>query len=342
MFEKKVQGSKFKGQSSRSGREGDSRAKRLQSKASPDSRLQTSWGQVEVLLGTTVVILAISALCILFFPTVQDFMVGNSLWNGLADFTREHTALTIDSFDQLPELPQGKVLLSIPDLPHGEEELARLREFVTQGGRLVLMDDFGHGNKVLEYLGLEVRFSEQILLDPLFSHRNPRLPRITDFSPEVKEAGVESVVLNHATALTGVGPGEVLAWSSEHSFLDLDGDGSWGRAEPKGPLPVAARFRVGQGEVILVSDPSILINSMVRMEDNRAFLGYLTEGIEPGGILVDQLHLEKSPLDQSRLTLVSARELFSQPPLLLGLIAVIFVGLSRYFLWRNRVLGIST
>jgi len=294
-----------------------------------------SWGQIEVLLGTTVVILVISALSILFFPTVQDFMVGNTLWNGLADFTREYGALTIDSFDQLPELPRGKALLSIPSLPHEEEELARLMEFITQRGRLVLMDDFGHGNEVLEYLGLEVRFSGRMLLNPLFSYRNPRLPRITDFTLEVKQAGVESVVLNHATALTGVGPGEVFAWSSEHSFLDLDGDGIWGRAEPKGPLPVAARFRLGQGEVILVSDPSILINSMMRKDDNRAFLAYLTEGIEPGGILVDRLHLEKSPLDQSRLTLVAARELFSQPPLVLGLIAVIFAGLSRYLLWRG-------
>ena len=299
----------------------------------------TSVGQVEVLLGTTVIILVISALCILFFPTVQDFMVGNSLWNGLAEFTREHGALTIDSFDQLPELPQGKALISIPYLPHEEEELATLREFVTQGGRLVLMDDFGHANKILEYLGLEVRFSGQMLLDPLFSYRNPRLPRITDFSPEVKEAGVESAVLNHATALTDVALGKVIAWSSEHSFLDLDGDGSWGRADPKGPLPVAARFEFGQGEVILVSDPSILINSMVRKDDNRAFLEYLTEGIEPGGILVDQLHLEKTPLDRSRLALVGARELLAQPPLVLGLIAVIFAGLSRYVLWRGRRWG---
>ncbi|MCL0073698.1 DUF4350 domain-containing protein [Dehalococcoidia bacterium] len=296
-------------------------------------------GQVEVLLGTTVIILVISALCILFFPTVQDFMVGNSLWNGLADFTREHGALTIDSFDQLPELPQGKALISIPSLPHEEEELATLREFVTQGGRLVLMDDFGHGNVVLEYLGLEVRFSGQMLLDPLFSHRNPRLPRIMNFSPEVSEADVEVVVLNHATALTYVDLGKVIAWSSEESFLDLDGDGSWGRADPKGPLPVAARFEFGQGEVILVSDPSILINSMVRKDDNRTFLGYLTEGIEPGGILVDQLHLEKTPLDRSRLTLVGARELLAQPPLVLGLIAVIFAGLSRYLLWRGRTWG---
>ena len=67
---------------------------------------------------------------------------------------------------------------------------------------------------------------------------------------------------------------------------------------------MAARLEFGHGEVILVSDPSILINSMVRKDDNRAFPGYPTGGIEPGGILVDQLHLEKGPLDHSRLMLV--------------------------------------
>jgi hypothetical protein len=114
-------------------------------------------------------------------------------------------------------------------------------------------------------------------------------------------------------------------------------DGNLSPADPKGPLPVVARFEFGQGEIILVSDPNILINSMVRKDDNRAFLAYLTEGIEsPGGILVDQLHLEKTPLDRSRLTLVAARELFVQPPLVLGLIAMIFAGLSRYVLWRGR------
>lgn len=297
---------------------------------------RTSWGQVEVLLGTTVIILIISALCILFFPTVQDFMVGNTLWNGLVEFTQEQRALTIHSFDDLPALPQGKALLTVPALPYGEEELAQLREFLTRGGRVIIMDDFGYGNQILEYLGLQARFSGDILLDPLFSHRNPRLPRIIDFSPEVNEAGVGAVVLNHATALTDVALGKVIAWSSEESFMDVDRDGGQAPAETGGPLPVAARFEFGQGEIILVSDPSILINSMVRKDDNRAFLEYLTAGIEPGGILVDQLHLEKTPLDQSRLTIVAARELFSQPPLALGLIALIFAGLSRYVLWGRR------
>jgi len=291
---------------------------------------------VEVLLVTAVAILLVAALCVVFYPTVQDFMVGNSLWNGLADLSREQKAGFLDSITQLPELPERKVLLSIPYLPYTEEGLAELKEFVTGGGRLILMDDYGRGNEVLEYLNLPVRFSGQMLLDPLFCYKNPRLPRITDFAPEVKKAGVKSVVLNHATVLVNTGSGEVLAWSSEQSFLDLDEDGKRSPGEPKGPFPVAARFGLGRGKVILVSDPSILINSMMGKDDNRAFLNCLLGyNIEPGGLLVDRAHLEKSPLDESKLKLARARELFSRPPVALGLVLVIFVGVSRYLLWRG-------
>lgn len=291
---------------------------------------------VEVLLVTAVAILLVAAFCVVFYPTVQDFMVGNSLWNGLAQFSREQEAVCLDSIAQLPELPQRKVLLSIPYLPYTEEELAELKDFVTGGGRLILMDDYGQGNQVLRYLNLPAGFSGEMLLDPLFCYKNPRLPRITDFAPEVKKAGVKSVVLNHATVLVSTGSGKVLAWSSGQSFLDLDEDGKRSPSEPRGPFPVAAEFELGRGEVILVADPSILINSMIGKADNRAFLNYLLGyNIERGGLFIDRIHLEMSPLDESKLKLAKARELFSHPLPAMGLLALIFAGVARYLLWRE-------
>ena len=290
----------------------------------------------DVLLATAVAVLVISAFCIVFYPRVQDFMVGNSLWNGLAGFSGEYKASCLDSATQLPRLPQGKVLLSIPYLSYTEEELTELKRFVTRGGRLILMDDYGQGNEVLEYLGLQMRFSGKPLLDPLFCYKNPRLPRITDFAPGVRKAGVKSVVFNHATILTNMGAGEVLAWSSDRSFLDLNGDEKWSPAEPKGPFPVAAKLKVGKGEFLLVSDPSILINSMIGKDNNRSFLEYLMGyNIEPGGLLVDRAHLEKTPLDESKLKLARAREIFSHPLPAMGLLALIFGGVARYLLWSK-------
>lgn len=291
---------------------------------------------IKLLLATALAVLIISAVCVEFYPTMQDFMASNSRWNGLSNFCKDYGACPLDSFEHLPEKPQGKALLSLPYLSYNEEELAELKGFVSQGGRLILMDDYGQGNRVLEYLGLKANFSGQMLLDPLFCYKKPKLPRITNFSPEVSRAGVKAIVLNHATALTGVDSETVLARSSKRSFLDVNGDGKRSQAEPKGPLPIAARFELGQGEVILVSDPSILINSMMGKDDNRAFLDYLTYNIKPGDILVDRVHLEKSTLDKSKLKLEAARELFSKPLPALGLVALVFAGVSGYLFWKER------
>ena len=41
--------------------------------------------------------------------------------------------------------------------------MEQLRRFTVRGGRLILADDYGYGNRILEYLGLAPRFAEQVL-----------------------------------------------------------------------------------------------------------------------------------------------------------------------------------
>lgn len=294
-------------------------------------------GQVEVLIGTTVGIVIISAICILFFPSEQGFMRSNSLWNGMTQFYQDYSAIPMDSFNELPELSQEKTLVSIPCRPLKEDELERVERFVSEGGRLLLMDDFGKGNQLLRHFDVVPRFSGDMLLDPLFCHKNLKIPRVTDFSLSIEQSGVQSILLNHATVLTGTDPTQVLARSSDKSFLDIDRDGQESNADPKGPFPVAAKTEMAKGEIILISDPSILINSMISKDDNRLFLNHLIGyNTEQGSILVDRAHLEKSALDESQLFLTRVQNIFSSGPVALGLVALVFAGVSRYIMWRGR------
>jgi len=267
-------------------------------------------------------------------------MAANSLWNGIRNFSQEFDATNLDSLDKLPELPQGKTLVAIPYLQYEDEDLLNIRKFVTEGGSLLLMDDYGYGNSVLQYLGLNVRFSGESLLDPLYCYKNQWLPKITDFSPELKESGVEVVLLNHATILTDVGESDVIAWSSSSSFLDLDEDESWRQEEPRGPFPVAAKFKLGKGTVALVSDPSIMINSMMRKDDNYSFIKYLTApNLEPEQVLIDRSHLPKGRRDESKIGLTNLRKILSMPYPLLGLTAAVFIIVSRYTLKKGEKIG---
>ena len=293
-----------------------------------------------ILFAVVVLILVISLLCIWFYPSVQDFMASNMMWNGIRNFSSEFSADNIDSLDDLPDLPEKVVLVAIPYLEYGDEELSKMKQFVDNGGTLLLMDDYGYGNSVLTYLGVGAHFTNKPLLDPLFNYKNQWLPKITDLTPRVKESGIEVIVLNHATTLTNVEQTDIIAWSSTASFLDINENESWDEGEPKGPLPVATEVRFGKGTLALVSDPSIMINTMVGRDDNYSFMKYLTSrNGEQMGILVDRSHLTKAPLDVSKTGLINTREVLSSPYALLGVTAMIFVTVSRYTLKKEETIG---
>ncbi len=297
--------------------------------------------RVSSLLFTVVaIILIISLLCIWFYPSVQDFMASNKMWNGIKNFCDAFDADNIDSLDDLPILPEKATLVAIPYLEYSDKELLKMKQFVNDGGTLLLIDDYGYGNNVLAYLGVNIRFSNKPLLDPLFYYKNQRIPRITDFASEVKESGINTILLNHATTLINLEETQVIAWSSETSFLDMDENETRSEDEPKGPFPVAAKLRFGKGTLAIVSDPSIIINSMIGRDDNYRFIEYLTryDG-EQKEILVDRSHLSKTPLDISKTRLIGARERLSNPYALVGITAVIFITVSRYTLKKGETIG---
>ena len=293
-----------------------------------------------VIFAVVAATLTISVIGIWFYPSVQDFMASNNMWNGIRDFSREFGAEQIDSLNDVPDLPEQVVIVAIPYLRYTDRELARLERFVDDGGMLLLTDDFGYGNDVLAYLGVGARFSGKPLLDPLFCYKNQWMPRITDFAPGIKESGTDSVTLNHATTLANVAAPEAIAWSSSASFLDLNEDGEHGPDEPEGPFAIAAEFRLGRGAVVVISDPSVMINTMVGRDNNYAFVRYLTRhGNGQKTVLIDRSHLAKAPLDVSKTRLIGAREALSSPYALLGITAAIFVMVSWYTLGKEELIG---
>jgi hypothetical protein len=290
------------------------------------------------LLASVVVVIVISLLCIWFYPSIQDFMAGNAMWNGIREFSAEFSTEQIDTLDELPESPEKGALVVIPYLDYAEEELVRIKQFVDDGGTLLLMDDYGYGNVVLDYLGMRARFTNKPLLDPLFCYKNQSMPRISDFAPRVK-GKIDVIMLNHATTIANITPSKAIAWSSTTSFLDLNENGTLDPDEPEGPFAVAAEFRLGKGRLLLLSDPSVAINTMVGRDDNYDFISYLInrEG-EQKEIQIDNSHLTKAPLDVSKTRLLDTREAMANPYALLGINAIIFGVVSRYLLKKGETI----
>ncbi len=79
-----------------------------------------------VLFAVVVLIIVISLLCIGFYPSIQDFMASNTMWNGIRDFSSEFNADDIESLGELPDVVDETALVTIPYLDYSNEELSKL------------------------------------------------------------------------------------------------------------------------------------------------------------------------------------------------------------------------
>ena len=220
-------------------------------------------------------VLLTSILSIWFQSSIMDYMEGNRQWNGSKDFVNYFNPVVIDSLKAIDSVSFSGTIIAVPVTDYSPDDLARIAKFVNKGGTLILMDDFGHGNNILQYLSMNVRFAPGVLLDPLFCDKNQELVRIVSFSPSLTTDSIKSVSFNRGTSLINVGDGsEVLASSSDLSFMDLNDNGVWDTNEPQGPFVVSAKYKVNSGYIVLVTDPSILINSMLHLDDNIGFMKY--------------------------------------------------------------------
>ncbi len=290
----------------------------------------------KVLLTLTLVIMLVLSAVIWFYPATGDFRVDNPFWNGLSAFSGQENIHALESFADLPSSGRGSALILVPYTGFSDVELGQLRSYVVSGGTLVLLDDYGFGNEVLSGLGLRMRFMGDTLLDPLFNHKNALLPKITNFANQSAVGNVTSVVFNHATGLSGTSDAFVVALSSGFSFVDVNGDGEFDAGDVSGPVPVVAFVGVGEGVVVAVADPSLLINGMVGFDDNLLFIRGVV-GLGEGGVevFVAQNHLPSSPLDEAKASLGVVYGVVASPLGTLSLIAIALALSLKSFLNRR-------
>ncbi|MFN3384829.1 MAG: DUF4350 domain-containing protein [Archaeoglobaceae archaeon] len=186
-------------------------------------------------------------LLIYFVPSGEDLDLRNPYWNGMKNFS----AVATKSL----EIESSKALLIVANGDFSKEEVEKIRRFVEEGGLLVVANEFGDSNSLLDGLGLKARFNGSMICDRIFKYRSKELP--IAFSNDL------ILILNKATFIEG----EVkeIAKTSDFSFLCEN-------ELISGPFVVAGEVQYGKGKVLLISDSSIFTNSMLSLGNNSDFL----------------------------------------------------------------------
>lgn len=273
----------------------------------------------DVLLTSAALSLTIVVLLTWVYPVNADFWVDNPGWNGHNTLARSYGALEAP-LERLAALDPKNytIIIAGPSKPFTPSEVQAVRVFLMKGGRVVVADDFGTANQLLESLGAPLRITEGVLVDPLLNLGEGRLP--------LAYWSGGRLALNYAAALntTGCRGCRVLATSSFFSYLDLNGNGVRDPAEPAGPLPVAASLSFMGGELVVVSDSSVFINSMLRREGNARFLDRLLQSTRPA---LDSAHWEENTLADLKTLLAYAYRILSSPEVKYSLAAAAPFGL---------------
>jgi hypothetical protein len=270
----------------------------------------------------TLVLVITTGVILWFTPSNEDFRADNPSWNGGRELSDFVPITPLASLSELTPSPRGVTLIVIPYRQFDTAELEVLSNFVVGGGVLLLADDYGWGNQVLQHLGLGARFSGQALLDPLHCYKNKWFPLVNCSQDEPLTMGMEHLTLNHATVILDVAPDGVLASSSSFSFLDSNGNQVADETEPTGPLPVMSREVLGDGQVILLADPSVFINGMLDFGESKKLLENIAAA-SPSGLFLDQSHLETSNLRQTKDWMHAVRGMALTAPGALALVMVV-------------------
>ncbi len=242
--------------------------------------------------------------------TKEDFSTYNTAWNGASDAkalaSRDgYTASSVFALSEIGSSGGGVLFMLNPNSSVGfsASDASTLQSFVTNGGVLVLANNFGNGNAVLSGLGVlgEACFNGSLLEDNVSKGVDAALPLITDVTASGLTAGVHELYFNYGTALDVSGTNvTVLARSAPTSYLLAPGGGNATVNATTGASPVLATLNYGNGRIVLLSDPSVFSNDMLGQADNQQLLtsmfANLTGGNTAVPIMFDESHFASPPV----------------------------------------------
>ncbi len=193
------------------------------------------------------------------------------------------------------------VMLGVEKRPTLTEPTA-VQNFVKGGGILVLADDFGHGQYILDSMNggdiftdsmyPEISFRNDHVCDvdyatnPNFVIVNALLPFVSDKTykivtdvPAALEVKAEDGVSTSSglywdsdATVTSSADVNVLARTSDQAWLETEvRNHEFDEGEPRESFPIIAIAQLGAGAVVCVSDPGIFANALYDSYDNREF-----------------------------------------------------------------------
>ena len=240
--------------------------------------------------------------CLLVATSTSSVAFGayNGAWDGTSDLrsvakdTGANSRVIHDTsaYSHVEANSTVGIILS-PVEKYSTADRARLQRFVRHGGTLLVAGDYGsQTNQLLSALGTDARLDGHPVRDERHHYRSPVMPIADNVSNQSLVSNVSGLTLNHGTVVSPRNA-TVLVSTSEYAYLDVNRNQKLDDNESISSMPVATIERIGAGQILVVSDPSILINTMLDHSGNQAFVRTVVGNHRT--VLLDYSHTAQLP-----------------------------------------------
>ncbi|NJE62128.1 DUF4350 domain-containing protein [Thermococcus sp. 21S7] len=216
------------------------------------------------------------------FKSSTPYSMFNSDWDGTSKFAKlayhegKKVIPLLGTFDTTNISKLNGVLMIIgPNMTFTSAETEQIRLFLERGNTLLIADDFGTGNELLKALNVTARISKYPLRD-FFYEGDDRLIVSVRIEDPFLARNVTKIVTNDPSAILVTRKGETYA--SKMAMVNFH----------RRMFPIMTEVRYGEGKIIIISDPDILINQLY--DENEPFLRNLIEYLGADTFYFDEAH----------------------------------------------------
>lgn len=213
-------------------------------------------------------------------PSPDCFALDNPLWNGHSRLTSYVNLSYVSPEDINSVPPHGTALLIVGVDRLSESSLVEsVSRYLSSGGMVIVADDWGLGRELVTMLDPDLSFGNAPIADNLLMYGDPHITLV-----EVEIGNFTTYIyLNYATwvsyeAKLGY---YCVGYTSAFSYVDFDGNGIRSDNEPYGPFCAVVVKEYDRGILVVISDSSLFINSMIDIADNIRFLRHILGGRRP-------------------------------------------------------------
>jgi hypothetical protein len=226
-----------------------------------------------------------------FFLSESSFSPANPSWDG-SSFVMTDTARPLYGFDGLPEGSGSTLLIVGPSVNYTSQEADRVMQFLQQGGRVIVMDDFGTANSLLGNISAPISITHTPVCQDLDYYKKPSFPIVGNIAGSSITANVSSLVFNHPAPLQVSEGVDVLARTTVMGWLDPNDNAVMDKEEKFDSYPLVARAAYGSGELIVAGDADLAINAMQDQGDDGVLMSNI---LRSGTVYLDVGHGQQVP-----------------------------------------------